>query len=176
MKRKIVNIALLISCVLIVGCAMGWKKFVSLEGKFTISMPAGKPESYKIIVDTEFGPTYLILFMLDNKDGFIYSVSFIDHYPEFFQRKSRESILDDTRNGAISNVQGKLLSELPTSIKDFPGRYFTFESSNGKMIFKAKIFLVDRRLYDIMVGAPKEKQSSYNLKRFLDSFHLVQGR
>jgi hypothetical protein len=173
MRKKIIGIVSMVSIVFLVGCSLfAWRTFTSPEGKFSISMP-GQPTVTSIIIDTAFGPTYLNAYMLDSKDGFYYAASFMDHYPQLFEVKSVERILDDSRDGAVANVQGKLLGESAISIKKHPGREIVFESADGKSIVKARLYIVGERFYQIMATTSKEKQSSYNLTRFLKSFRLL---
>jgi len=163
--------------VLISGCnIMGWKQYTSVEGGFSIQLP-GEPQGQKIILDTQVGRTYLNMYTLNRKDdNFIYSVGYVDYPDELFSLKSAEQILDDGRDGAARNVQGVLTKESNISIKGYSGREFTIEVGNGEAIVKAKLFLVGQRVYQLMVTTDKKWSDSYNIKRFLDSFQLIENK
>ncbi len=177
MKIKIFNIVLFLVIFFIFGCGLiggKWSKYTSIEGAFSVLLP-GEPKPYKVILNTDFGQTYLYVYMLDNKDGFVYSVSYVDYPFGVFQEKSISRILDDARDGAVRNVRGRLLSESSASIKEYPGREVMVESATGGAIVKARFFLVNHRLYQLSVTASKERSSSNNFRRFLDSFKLIEG-
>jgi hypothetical protein len=169
---------LLIICtviILISGCdILGWKKYTSVEGGFSVTLPA-EPKGNKIILDTEVGRTYLNLYLLNRKDDkFAYSVGYVDYPPELFQKKSIIQILNDARDSAARNIQGVLTSESEVSIKQYPGREIVIEAFKGQVIVKGKFFLVGNRLYQLMATTGKKFADSYNIKRFLDSFELIE--
>jgi hypothetical protein len=153
----------------------GWQKFVSYEGEFVIQMP-GKPDSNRVIVPTDFGQAYLNVFMLEAKDGLVYSVSYIDYSYEVFQKKSNEQILADARNGTFLNIHGKLLNESAISINKYPGKEFLVQSADAKSLIKSRLLLVKSRLYQLSVGGLKDKISlhGFNIKKFFDSFNIIE--
>ncbi|MDD5005223.1 MAG: hypothetical protein PHS93_01805 [Candidatus Omnitrophica bacterium] len=175
MKKTIFSGTLFLALILVLGCSVlgGWKKYISNEGGFAVSMP-GAPTSQKIILPTDFGQTYLYVFLLNRKDdNCAYSVSYVDYPAELFQKKSTDRILEDARLGAIRNIQGKLVSESPISLKGNPGKEFIIESGNGEIVVKARVFLVKQRFYELMVTTSKQKSTSFDIKKFLDSFRLL---
>ena len=178
MRVRINNILLFLAIFFVFGCGLiggGWGRYTSIEGGFSVLLPA-EPKPQKIILDSDFGQTYLYMYMLDNKDGFVYSASYVDYPLGVFQEKSVAQILDDARDGAVRNVRGKLLSESSISIKKHPGREIMVESATGKAIVKAKIFLINHRLYNLNATASKEMSSSNNFRRFLDSFEIREDK
>lgn len=167
------NIAMLVICALLFGCAlMGWQKFESKEGGFVVTMP-GKPTIKTVKLPTDFGLTYLNVFMLSTKEGFAYFVSFIDYPGNLFENKTIDTALDEARDGIISNTQAQLLKEKMISIKGNPGREIEFQATNGATFGRVRLFVVKQRLYHIMVTTSKDKKSSYHINKFLDSFNLL---
>ncbi|MFC1708464.1 hypothetical protein ACFL2J_00190 [Candidatus Omnitrophota bacterium] len=175
MKKNIFYIALVVSCVFILGCAIGgWKRFESKEGGFSVDFP-GEPIVNTVKLPTDFGLIPLYVFVLNAQNEFIYSISFVDYPGNLFAQKTAEGALDAARDGVIANVQGQLLSESPISFKGYLGRVVEFSATEGKSYAKARFFLVNQRLYHIMVTTATERKSSYDIRRFLDSFKLIGG-
>jgi len=175
MKNRIVNSVLILALLLMFGCAIGgWQRFISEDGTFSIEMP-GKPKASKIILPVEERETYLDIFMVDEKEGFVFSLAYIDFTNEVLQKKSVEQRLNDARDGAVLNVQGALLSEAEVSIKQYPGREIMIRSVDGESIIKSRFFLVGNRQYQLMVITTKDKIESFTVRRFLDSFNILKS-
>jgi hypothetical protein len=88
------------------------------------------------------------------------------------KRADLERRLDQARDGAVENSGGKLrkeqLIELIDGDKRHPGRDLLIDK-NGEVIARIRIYVVERRLYQVMVlGNPSAKDAS----TFMDSFRL----
>jgi hypothetical protein len=86
-----------------------------------------------------------------------------------------EQRLDGARDGAIGKVRGKLLKNQPIIMAGkYPGREFTAslsEPANG--LVRARIWLVGKRLYQVMVIGTDTYAGSTSSTDFLDSFRLI---
>lgn len=176
MKTRIFKLLVLCTVVvLITGCdILGWKKYESKEGSFSVRLPA-EPKAQKIVLDTEVGRTYLNMYVLNRKDdNFIYSVGYIDYPVTLLQLKNADKILDDGVDGAVRNIQGILISDSKISIKNYPGREVAMEAAGGKVVVKARFFLVGQRMYQLMVTTDKKGADSYHIRKFLNSFELIK--
>jgi len=152
--------------------AATWKEFFSNEGSFSILMP-GVPTEQTKRLNTKAGAIDMHLFILEQKNV-AYFVSHIDYQEELLQQRNDDEILDGARNGAVKNVQGKLLSEVPISLDNYPGREIRIETSDGKHTIQTRIYLVKNRLYQVMIVTPKENSFSKDVTKFLDSFKLLE--
>jgi hypothetical protein len=174
MKKLTVKLLVLFVVIAVIsGCdILGWQKYASIEGGFSVYMPA-KPTGHKIILDTAYGQNYLNLFVVNRKDDdLVYSVSFINCPDALLQAKTADKILDDARDGAVKNIQGNLLKETKVSIDNYPGRDLTIESTVGDAVVRARIYLSKQRLYQIMVTTSEKMSKSYNIDKFFNSFKL----
>jgi hypothetical protein len=97
----------------------------------------------------------------------VFAVSYADIPPDFAKSKRT---LYNIRAGVIDGIRGKLISSSNTSHKGYAGREFQASSDNG--IYTSRIFLVNARLYQLVVVAVPGKVSDENVQRFLDSFDL----
>lgn len=71
-------------------------------------------------------------------------------------------MLEDGRDGAINNVQGKLVNEVDVPYLGYPGKEIVAEATrrNVPYILKMKFFLVNQRLYELSVVMYKDKEAS----------------
>ncbi|MDI6790005.1 MAG: hypothetical protein QME44_04875 [Thermodesulfobacteriota bacterium] len=66
--------------------------------------------------------------------------------------------MDGSRNGAVSNVNGKLIMELKISLDGNPGREIVIDAKAGNgqdVTVIACAYLVGNRMYQVLIGAPK---------------------
>jgi hypothetical protein len=82
--------------------------------------------------------------------------------------------LDGAKNGAIKNINGKLIREAKITLGKHPGRQFSAELPGSKGVMKARVYLVGKRLYQIMAVGPKDFTDSADVKKMFDSFELTK--
>ena len=97
-----------------------WKTFVADDKSFTVQFPT-EPNRESDIVNAPSGKVDLIQYMSKNKD-ILYSVMYGDYPSNALLGLTSDQLLDNARNGAVGNVQGKLLSEVIISKANYPGR------------------------------------------------------
>lgn len=155
----------------LIGCQqVTWEKFSSSEGAFSILMP-GTPTQQVRTAKTSSGSIDAYMFLVEYRDV-AYMVAYSDYPNPMIQESTPKLILDGARDGAVANVQGKLVRESIISLDKHQGRELQIESPGGKVTVTARIFLVDRRLYQVMVLMHKDKASSEDVNKFLDSFRI----
>ncbi len=147
------------------------KAYTSKEGRFSANMPGAPVETTKQ-VNSDFQVTTVIA---EGRHDSYFVVSFSDLPEKELKKGPIEKRLEHACKGAVEKSGGKLRGdEKPIKLDGkHPGREIVIEK-NGEIIAKMRIFLVDRRLYQVMVlgtgpiFAPKEK----DVGSFLDSFRL----
>jgi hypothetical protein len=114
-------------------------------------------------------------FMIEDRNGG-YMIAFADmpisgNEPE----QQLQMRLDGSRDGALGNVKGSLTKESRITLAGtFPGRDIEGTVPQMKGALHARIFIVGRRLYQLLViGTPSWVNSS-DATKFLDSFALTQ--
>ena len=154
---------------LVIGCSANqWKEYSSDEGKFKVDFP-GNPSLKTQKVNTAVGEIQVNMVLLEVR-GVAYMASFNDYPSEFIKNSNEKDLLDGARDGAVANVQGKLLSEQIIELNNAPGREIRVESADGKNTIVARIYLAGSRLYQVLVVTPKANGFDKNIKKFLDSF------
>ena len=103
--------------------------------------------------------------------GYEYSITYIDYPTDLLQTKGSDAILRDSSSGAVASVSGTLLDRNDISIDGYSGVSQTVESSNR--LFMANIFLVENRLYMMVVTGLQEGFPTEEAQKFLDSFKLL---
>ncbi|NJR48229.1 MAG: hypothetical protein HC780_00450 [Leptolyngbyaceae cyanobacterium CSU_1_3] len=151
------------------------EEFKSQTGQFSVTAPIALKEETRSL-DTTAGKINLHMFTATEKNK-AYFVAYADYPEQILKLSNPEKMLDGARDGAIGNVNGKLVSEAKVSINGAPGRELVIEAKgkNGENgTVKARVFLVKNRLYQAMVVAPQAEVNSAEMDKFLQSFKLTQ--
>lgn len=148
-----------------------WQQFTSPQGKFMVLMP-GKPKQVKQAYQTPLGVINSQGFSVEKYGKNVaYFVAYSD-FPINLSPNNSNQILSWAGKGILGGVNGKLISQRSFKLQGFPGREFTYLATSG--IFKHRMYLVNRRLYQVVVVTSKEQQK-YLAKSnvgFLNSFRL----
>jgi len=147
-----------------------WQEFSSADGNFAVLMP-GTPSYEKKNSTTALGPIDMHMFTLNIKRDAAYLIMYSD-YPEIVTRAKPEDLLDGGRDGALSNTKGKLVGEQNMSLDGFPGREIVVEVP-GKGLLKLRVFLVGRRLFQVMAVGTREMVEHEDASKYLTSFRLL---
>jgi hypothetical protein len=152
-----------------------WKKFDSPEGKFNILLPT-QPELEVRDVDSAIGKLTLYAYSSKNDTSY-FQVSYAD-YSIAPSDEQIEPVLDGIRRGVMDGLKAELLSEKKVSLHNYPGRQFTAQKSDEgiDIVFKWKIILVGRRVYQVAVATSPKDSESPDVQRFLTSFDVMTTR
>lgn len=150
----------------------GWIDFELPIGGYRVFLP-GKPKQERSTIKSKSGPQEMIQVSLhDAQAGIHYSVT----YTEFVGRtfSDVEKAMDAGRDGAVSNVDGTVLSEKKLQLGEHPGRDVViaipkFPSIRMRMHF----FVIGQKVYQVMVGGSENQIYGPEAKRFFESFQLL---
>ena len=146
-----------------------WKEFASKEGGFKVVMP-GTPKQEEFDTESDFGKGVLHMNRAQ-ADKTIYAANYCD-FPTEIKMAPIKKVYDSSRDGAVANLEGKLVSEKEIKLGKHPGREIQIEVAGGKQLFRARVFLVEQRLFQVVVMGTKKAATSRDADRFLDSFKL----
>src|SRR5262249_27644041 len=107
--------------------------------------------------------------------GTMYGANYSD-FPAKIKKVPIKQLLDSSRDGAVTNLRGKLAGEKDIKLGKYFGREGQIEVSGGKRLFRARVFLVEQRLYQVVIFGTKKAGTSKLADRFLDSFKLVHRK
>lgn len=151
------------------------QEFKSEVGGFSVRVPTALKEVTQTVESPTAGPIDAHVF--SGAYGSVnYGIVYSDMPTEVISKSDPEQILDGSRNGAVSNVNGKLVLETKVHLEAYPGRQLVVDvrTSDGRdRTVMLRIFLVGSRLYQVLVMAPKGVVSSDEMTTFLDSFKLI---
>ncbi len=150
-----------------------WKPFSSQEGGFTVLMP-GTPSEIKLPVDSQEGATTLIGFRVIRKNEANYMVGYAD-VPAGVKLNTpaeRNKFLTEVATGFSTSLKGRILSQRTVNLRSYPGREIRVQFSQG-VKGRQRLYLVNRRLYQLVVMTGKESSLSKSIQGFMDSFKLL---
>jgi hypothetical protein len=176
MKTRIGYVAtvVMVALSLIAGGRAEPRVFTSEQGKFSISMP-GTPKEQTQNVDTVAGKIDWIMYVVE-QDNAAYAASYADFPAHIVAASDPQHLLDGGIGGMVGNVNGKLLSRQNIDLDGYPGQEIVAEAKlkdPNDATLKSRTYLVNNRLYLIMVVALRGKVSSTEIDRFLQSFKLM---
>jgi hypothetical protein len=150
------------------------KKYKSEDGNFSIELP-GVPEAQRVPINPDnenAGKQVQYVYGVENG---AYLVSYQDN-PKLgeAEAKVQEEALK-TAQDSLGKTFGKLLSEKPIKLLDkYPGREFEYEIPGQKGRYRSRMYLVDGRLYQVIVVGTEEFASSKTAEAFFNSFGLLR--
>lgn len=149
-------------------------EFTSETGRFSVTSPYTFTENTQSI-DTQAGAIDLHMFSA-NQPTQTLIISYSDYPADLVSKSNPDKILDGSRTGMIQNSKGQLLSETRITLSGHPGRELTLSSTaeNGQeLLLRGRIYLVENRLYQILVVTLKSAQNPQAIDQFLQSFKLT---
>lgn len=148
-----------------------WKEFASKDGRFKVLMP-GTPKQNKVETESDFGKGVLYMNVtLAGKS--MYGANYCD-FPAEIKKAPIKQVFDSSRDGAVANMEGKLASEKDIKLGEHPGREIQIDVAEGKRLFRVRVYLVEQRLYQVVIFGSPEAATSKEADKFLDSFKLAE--
>jgi hypothetical protein len=157
-----VTVGLLLLCG---GDKAEFEEFASKEGRFKVQMP-GTPEEK---TQTVAGVT-LNLFLLEETDGG-YAVAYAD-LPIAADEKVEaiQKRLDGARDGMLRNINATLVRESKITLKGkYQGREIEANLPDKKGLLRARLYVVNKRLYQVMVVGTTDYVRAESATKFLGS-------
>jgi hypothetical protein len=148
--------------------AAEWKPYrYSAEG-FGASFPS-TPAVEKQSVPTDAGAFDLETF--EAEDGASTLIAAVCDYGAGAKDKDPDSLLENAKAGAVSNIKGHLASEKKITLGTNHG--VAFEADSESAHISARIYLVGTTLYQTIVASPNSAPYA-DSARFFDSFQLIE--
>lgn len=178
MKRLsiLVGLALLILISLrtTLGASGDYQEFKSQAGRFSVETPV-RLSPFTLVERTRDGTMAIHFFMRALGDR-VYSVEYFDFSEAALDQHSPQELLDFARDDALARTKSKLVSEISIVLNGYPGLEIEMQGrlANGtKVTTRAHLFLVENRMYAIMVDAQTGRMSDDEMDDFIDSFKLL---
>jgi hypothetical protein len=151
-----------------------WQEYRSQSGRYSILMP-DKPKEQTQSVDSAVGALEMHVASFEDRSG-AYLVVYVDYPADLIRSGQANDVLDGAAQGGVANVNGKLARQQDFPLGTVPGREIEFDapaqSAQPATHVKARYFLVENRLYQVMVVAQQNQGLPTDAQKFLDSFNL----
>lgn len=141
------------------------------SGGFQVRFPEGKAPEVEEKTITGGGAVVHLFKVQYGTSGYIVT------YDDFAKGSARtpQLILDGAREGVVETTGGTIDSERPVTLDGHPGLDLavTATTSGITMRQRVRVFLVDGRLYQLIVVAPSWSGATVVEQDFFDSFKLL---
>lgn len=159
--------------------AQNWEKYKAEDLAFVAYYP-NTPERTVQKVSTAVGELDMHMIMYSPTSGdenAVYSVIRSDYPEEQFKDADEDynaSVLDGAVNGAVTNVQGKLVYDNVVKFNGYPGRSFKISMQGGFIYINA--YLVENSMFITQVICLTNNDKNDSIERFLNSFELIKTK
>lgn len=172
---------LLVVCVLSITAvhAQKWEKYKAEDLQFVAYYPK-TPERTVQKVPTAVGDLDMHMVMYSpasDDDNAVYSVIRSDYPEEQFKDADADynaTVLEGAVNGAVTNVQGKLVIDNVVTYNGYPGRSIKIQMQGGFIYINA--YLVENSMFITQVICLANKDKNESIQRFLDSFEIIKTK
>jgi hypothetical protein len=143
--------------------ARNWKRYHYDSDGFSVEFPA---EPKATTNDNKSGTRYFTGMENDN----------LAYFAEVAQlpadlTKGTQQIFEDYAKGSAKETKSEMKSQKAISLRGYPGSEFVLESDT--LFFHFRLYLVGKKLYQVLAVATKDRVASSEWNRFLDSFELL---
>ena len=153
-----------------------WQEYQSQAGRYSILMP-GKPKEQTQSVEAEAGTLKVYLTIVEDR-SVAYATAYWDYPAEYIRSTEANDLLDSIVQNAVASADGKLTRQTDFPLTVYRGREVEFETpvqgSQPAMLIKVRYFLVNDRLYQVMVVALQRQGLPDPAQKFFDSFKLIR--
>ena len=159
--------------------AQNWEKYKAEDLAFIAYYPQ-EPKRTVQKVSTAVGELDMHMIMhapTSGDDNAVYSVIRSDYPEEQFEDADAEynaTVLDGAVNGAVTNVQGKLVFDNKVKFNGYPGRSIKIEITGGFIYINA--YLVENSMFITQVICLTANDKNKSIDRFLNSFEIIKTK
>ena len=131
-------------------------------------MPGTPKDEVKTTPSDDIGPYTTRFFTLRNPRH-VFLIGYVDYDPSF--NFNRQAELEANRDQFIKQLNATLVSTRNVRIDGYSALEFT--AATEERIFKARVYIVGRRPYLIVLISPKDVDDTLALNRFFNSFKIT---
>lgn len=151
-----------------------WKRFRPKNGRCAVEMP-GKPTAQPPQDISQGGfKSKLYMFLLEAPDGkTAYGLGYSDFPADTLPDEKLKEVLEAAQKGTEKGLKAEVVTDRELRLGKYPGREFTLELPGGNY-YRARLFIVEGRLYQVIALGPKKFIDGPDAKVFLYSFELTE--
>jgi hypothetical protein len=157
--------------------APAWKEVAPPGCQCSVQMP-GEPTESKQSFDTDIGKVDAYMYILPADGGTTaFLLGYNDYNKEKVKGANKQKMLEGAKNGAVTNVKGKLIGEKKVEVAGYPGIEIEVEvpPKDGQPASKvfARIVIANNRLYQTLVVMKASGVRGLDVRKFLDSLKIT---
>ncbi|MBO9997880.1 MAG: hypothetical protein J7641_02555 [Cyanobacteria bacterium SID2] len=152
--------------VLAVGDVADWQALENLDAGFAVTMPPGTLREGVQPVETSFGTLDMYILGVDLNDRAL--AVMVAEFPAFFGAIPRSTLFDGAIEGVVANVNERFSQDRQISLAGYPGLEMFYEGRDG-LIYRHRLYLVDRRLYQVVAVIPSDTSEVEKVAFFEDA-------
>jgi hypothetical protein len=149
--------------------ALEWKEYVYADDGFAILAPS-QPILQKQIMKPVAGEVEAHIYVVPWKSA-QRMLMYAPLHPN--DKRTAQEALKATRDG-IDLSGAKLVYEKKISLGDYPG--IELESEDAQVHQRGRFYVADRKVYSLVVAAPKDIPFPAAMNRWYESFRLLPGK
>jgi hypothetical protein len=151
-----------------------WQPFTSPDRSFTVLLPSKPVKQSQSNSFPPYKDVPTVMYIAEAQDKKVaYGIAYTE-FPlaiESTSQVQRTAMFNGARDATVKRFSGKLLHDKRVTFLGHPGLDFEI-SVGGGMVYKSTIFLVKKRLYQIVSVIPGTESASPTTQRFVASFKL----
>lgn len=151
-----------------------WIRFSPKNAKCSVEMPS-KPTTQPVQEINQNGfeiKLHMFILELDGgKTGYALGHSDLPANPE--TEEATKNVLKGAQDGTTKAIKGTVVSERDITLGKYLGREFTLDLAGGNQ-YRGRLFVIEGRLYQVLVVGSKEFVNGLEAKAFLYSFELTE--
>lgn len=172
MVRACIGTLLCFSVAFLGGCGKTnldeFKEFVSEPGKFKVLMPGTPKEQMQNAAGVAFK-----MYTAEVRDGGVI-VGFGDMpIPKGESATDLQKRLDGARDGMVANTKSTLTGSSNIMLGNYPGREVLADLPNNQGKLRARVYIVDGRMYQVMMIGKANWSGWSKQDQFFNSFALT---
>jgi len=183
MKKQVGKVLMGVLVILLFSHFVKPNEWFWLESKqygYKVEFP-DKPTERPQRIKSAIGELKLNMFIYDaskapQDDNLMYMVNYTE-YPDSVVNADKIENLDvffrGAIDGAVKNVNGKLLSEKIIELGKHEGREVKVDFQDGVAVIRMRMFLVQNKMYMLQTITETSKDFNKSITRFMDSFQFI---
>jgi hypothetical protein len=147
-----------------------WTDLSPAGGKFSVSLPGTATEKVETAPGGMVSKNYQVITVLNNLRGLGVGYAELQGNPQGVSEV--EAVLNQAKDRARDNLDGTVLTESNIALGGHPGKEIQIVSSKGHVV-RQRLYLANRRIYNIMTITSRENLDSPEATKFLNSFKIL---
>lgn len=156
--------------------SVGWKPFLSDNGKFQVLVPMEMSERIDS-VETPIGKLFQHTFLCKDGTDLLYIIKYVDYPAHSLSADSLDFLQDflqATVEEDVSASDGELVFEEDADIFGYPGKIWRINVPATRSVIRSRAFVAGDRFFALRTVASRAKALNPSADRFLGSFRLLR--